>query len=76
MTREELQDMITDEMYRSSSANKLTARILAALAREREGEVVLWDGTFGAITSFSLAQVRGKRGQLIFRPTKAEKGGE
>lgn len=75
MTRQELHDMITDEMYRSSSANKLADRILAALESEREGEVVLWEGV--CKTAYRESEnplvIRwgieddGKRGQLIFR---------
>ena len=85
MTRQELHDMITDEMYQSSSANKLADRILAALAKEHGAEVVLDSGSvygmaWHIVDNFEkdkfYDQFREKRGQLIFRPTKAEKGGE
>lgn len=53
-------------------------RILAALEKEREGESVLWTGEMGGIGLYvpPIPGVEGNHGQIIFRPTKAEKGGE
>ena len=50
--------------------------ILAALEKEREGEVVLVKGELDPceiIDRGILDSVDGKRGQLIFRPTKGDK---
>ena len=64
--------------------------ILAALERERETEVVLGEGEITRngddrrcwtyiggkdIDLLKWYELCGKQGQLIFRPTKAEKGG-
>lgn len=51
--------------------NKAADRILAALNREKEGEVVLLSGTI-PLKDFDIciADITGKRGQLVFRPTK------
>ena len=85
MTRQELHDMIADEMYNSSSANKLADRILAALEEERKGEVVLGTDVEPysycykiniptiPITSDELRSVISKKGSLIFRPMEGEK---
>lgn len=66
------------EQVLNSMANKFTDRILAALEKEREGEVVLWTGEMGGIGLYvpPIPGVEGNHGQIIFRPTKAEKGGE
>lgn len=92
MTREDIVKIIDEEVYayHGVSENHREAideygnaadRILAALEKEREGEVVLAEINYGE-------NFRGMRfaddevdlfangGCLIFRPTKAEKGGK
>ena len=63
-------------------------RILAAIEKEQGKEVVLGRGCANNICSMcgnpfrssiyhgKCEKIRGQVGQLIFRPTKAEKGGE
>lgn len=89
MTREDIFKIAQDGgLVHSSHAHRIADRILAALEKEREGEVVLGRGCANNICSMcgnpfrssiyhgKCETIRGKVGQLIFRPTKAEKGGK
>lgn len=92
MTREELVEimernldsfMATDTdgcgypIVSGDTIEKCADIILAALAKEREGEVVLGDGLYDEmkddVAIFYGYRLEGRRGQLIFRPAK---GGE
>lgn len=87
MNREKLIKIIKDEVFGFDDfdnevygAEDCADRILAALAKEREGEVVLAEGLVyadsgGQVIGSSycddvMKSVIDKRGQLIFRPTK------
>lgn len=89
MTREELVEimernldsfMATDTdgcgypIVNGDTIEKCADIILSALAKEREGEVVLWDGWYNEmkddVAIFYGYRLEGKRGQLIFRPAK------
>lgn len=81
MTREELVEILEvclDGEF--TRPDVLADRILLALEKEREGDVVLEDGVMGEDfmmeATCNSIELNGKQGQLIFRPTKAEKGGE
>lgn len=70
-------------VFDSTRASKIVDRVVAALEKEREGEKVLSIGVFYSVNinlmdgrSVYKAIASNQQGQLIFRPTKAEKGGE
>ena len=86
MTRKELKKIIQgcfDVSYGPDGATEYFSvpeaidSILAALEKEREGEMVLADGEMGEdmmmeATCNSISD-NGKQGQLIFRPSKGDK---
>lgn len=79
MTREELVNIINcvDPCWDGPlDWHKVCAdRILAALTREREGEVVVCEGEITSKHRLGLGfdKLIGKRGSLIFRPAKGDR---
>lgn len=80
MTREELVEILEvclDGEF--TRPDVLADRILSALEKEREGEVVLYTGDelwkMVNITGPNFNEIKRRFGQLIFRPTPADKEG-
>lgn len=87
MTREEIVKIIQEcDQYATNRTSRNAAdRILSAIEKEREGEVVLVVGEVkdsGAISDpvgfpyYVGGDLHGQQGQLIFRPTKAKEAGK
>lgn len=72
MTRDELYEFMGDGEY---SGKEIADRILAAIAKEREGDVVLWKGKVNQIAFVAALPESffGLKGRIVFQPDKEEK---